>query len=162
LPQLPEPIWRRRIESEYQQLATAGKDFFTANQDHTDYVFIIRGPGLVEERGGFVTRTDEHRVRLTVKREYPYAGGFDLAWQTPIFHPNIRQDGKVCIQLVNKWSASQTILSIMDALCQMLENPNPDSPLNYDAAQYFIEHPNALKGGVITQKPKKPRILGQS
>jgi len=82
-----------------------------------------------------------------------------LIWETPIFHPNIRPDGKVCIQLVNKWSASQTILSIMDALVQLLETPNPESPLNYDAAQYFIEHPDALKRATPMEKPRKPRIV---
>ncbi|MFA6049431.1 MAG: ubiquitin-conjugating enzyme E2 [Candidatus Micrarchaeia archaeon] len=159
MPQLPETVWRRRVETEYLQLVQKGVPF-TASADKLSYDFALRGPGLVADGNGEVRRVDEHRVRLTLNREYPYAGGFELVWLTPIFHPNIREDGKVCIQLVNKWSAGQTMANIVDALHQLLENPNPDSPLNTDAARYFMEHPNALSSSSPSAREiKKPRIL---
>ena len=159
MPQLPETVWRRRIETEYLQLVQKGVQF-TASADKLSYDFVLRGPGLVTDGNGIVKRVEEHRVRLTLNREYPYAGGFELVWLTPIFHPNIRGDGKVCIQLVNKWSAGQTMANIIDALHQLLSNPNPDSPLNTDAARYFMEHPGALSSSSPQAREiKKPRIL---
>ena len=155
MPQLPEAIWRRRIENEFAELKSKGYSF-DVSQDHTDYVFFIKGKGLCEDRGAIVPVFD-HKVSLRIRREYPYAGGFELAWLTPIFHPNIDDHGKVCIQLVNQWSAGQTISSIVEALVQLLENPNPDSPLNYEAAQYVLEHPAGTAEKM--KKPSRPRIL---
>ncbi len=159
MPMLPETVWRRRIDAEYAQLAQKGIAF-SASADRLSYEFVLRGPGLIISPTGEMRRADEHKVKLTLNREYPYAGGFELVWLTPIFHPNIRDDGKVCIQLVNKWSAGQTLSNIVDALVQLLENPNPDSPLNTDAARYFLEHPAALSDAAPSAaEMKKPRIV---
>lgn len=157
MPQLPENVWRRRVESEYEQLSQKGVQF-SASADKLSYEITLQGPGLEADANGGVRKTSLHKVRLSINRQYPYAGGFELKWLTAIFHPNIALDGKVCIQLVNKWSAGQTLANIVDALQQLLENPNPDSPLNYDAARYFNEHPNALENAP-SFNPKKPRII---
>ncbi len=162
MPQLPETVWRRRVESEYAQLEQKGVRF-NASADKLSYELFLHGPGLAANPDGSVKQVEEHRVRLTLNRGYPYAGGFELVWLTPIFHPNIREDGKVCIQLVNKWSAGQTISNIVDALVQLLENPNPDSPLNTDAARYFMEHPFVLSAQAPQARElKKPKILTQA
>jgi len=155
MPQLPQEIWKRRVESEYGQLRARGFDF-DVSADHTEYLFRIRGNALCK-KDGELAPIFAHEVYLKVKREYPYAGGFELVWKTPIFHPNIDQKGKVCIRLVNLWAAGQTISSIMDALVQLLQNPNPDSPLNFEAAQYFLEHPQSQSGEGY--KPTRPRIV---
>lgn len=162
MPNLPVSIWRRRVESEYENLSK-GSYSFTVNSDKTAYDFSLSGVALQEVPvgSGNISKTNgPHKVRFTIKREFPYAGGFDLEWRSPIFHPNIHPNGKVCIQLVNKWSAGQTIANIMDALQQLLENPNPNSPLNLDAAQYFLEHPGALGDENLPKRQlKKPRVV---
>ncbi len=156
MPQLPTEIWRRRIESEYNQLRSRGFDF-DVNPDHTEYTFRILGDALCVRDGALVP-VNRHVVFLRLAREYPYAGGFELVWKTPIFHPNIDEKGKVCIRLVNLWAAGQTVASIVDALVQLLENPNPDSPLNYEAAQYYLENPKpkATAGFRLS----RPKIVG--
>jgi len=155
MPQLPAEIWKRRIESEYNQLRSRGFDF-DVSPDHTEYNFRIAGDALCVQDGRLVP-VNRHEVFLRLKREYPYAGGFELVWKTPIFHPNIDGKGKVCIRLVNLWAASQTVASIIDALTQLLENPNPDSPLNYEAAQYYIENPKGKAGPAA--RPSRPKII---
>jgi ubiquitin-protein ligase len=156
MPQLPFDIWRRRIESEYGQLRGRGFDF-DVSPDRTEYLFRIRGDALCVQGGRLVAIRD-HEVSLKLGREYPYAGGFELAWRTPIFHPNIDEKGRVCIRLVNLWAAGQTLASIVDALVQLLENPNPDSPLNYDAARHYLENPKRKEAGGL--KRSRPRIIG--
>jgi ubiquitin-protein ligase len=86
-------------------------------------------------------------------REFPYPGGIEVWWDTPIFHPNIDKDGRVCIQLLNEWSGMQSLVNVVEGLKRMVENPNPDSPLNTEAAKYFSE-----KKGNQT-KETKPRII---
>jgi len=155
MPQLPAEIWKRRIESEYNQLRSRGFDF-DVSTDHTEYSFRILGDALCVQAGNIVP-ISRHEVFLRLKREYPYAGGFELVWKTPIFHPNIDEKGKVCIRLVNLWAAGQTVANIVDALAQLLENPNPDSPLNYEAAQYYIENPKGKSGPAA--RPSRPKIV---
>jgi len=156
LPWLPDAIWRRRLESEFSLMQQSGVPF-TASVDKTSYEIVLAKPGL-EKAGSLVRRRTDHKVRILLKREFPYAGGIEVTWITPIFHPNIRPtDGKVCIQLVNQWAEGQTVKQVVEALDHLLEYPNPASPLNHEAADYFEDHPDALAG----EPPafKRPRII---
>ncbi len=98
---------------------------------------------------------NRHSVLIDLLREYPYPGGVEVYWLTPIFHPNIREkDGAVCIQLVNAWRESQNLVSLVQGLYHLLENPNPQSPLNEEAARYYLEHPSLAQ-----HKPTGPRVV---
>ncbi|MFH0922483.1 MAG: hypothetical protein V1811_00315, partial [Candidatus Micrarchaeota archaeon] len=88
MPSLPEEIWRRRLESEYGEMQASGLKF-DANPDCTEYTLSLRGPGLAKDAGG-ITQRDRHSVLIALNRNYPYAGGIEVIWLTPIFHPNIR------------------------------------------------------------------------
>ncbi len=150
---LPEAIWKRRLESEYNELQKAGATF-DANDDRTEYTISINAPGKFLDGGEVHTRT-QHTVLLQLSRDYPYPGGIMATWLTPIFHPNIRaEDGIVCIQLLNEWSESQNLVSAVNGLAQLLKNPNPQSPLNEDAARYYLEHPELEQN-----RPKGPRVV---
>ena len=144
MPQLPERIWKRRLESEYEEMkakAESDKSFsFTVNAEKTIYLITINAAAYKKGTRGEMERVGRHQVEIRLSREYPYAGGIYLLWKTPIFHPNIRaSDGMVCIRMINNWSESQTIANIVDAIRQVLENPNPDDPLDEEAAKYFKE-----------------------
>jgi ubiquitin-protein ligase len=145
---LPPKIWKRRLENEYRQLKETPLKF-EVNKDYTEYVLSLNGPGLYRE-GERVIERNKHAVKIELNRNYPYPGGIEITWLTPIFHPNIREDGKVCIQLVNDWAENQTVSNVVSALHYLLENPNPSDPLNKEAAAYFEGK---------TQAPKKPRIV---
>ncbi|MBI5036552.1 hypothetical protein HZC09_04365 [Candidatus Micrarchaeota archaeon] len=151
--QLPEDIWKRRLESEHNEMTRSGIRF-EANSEYTEYTLSLQGEGYAKE-GETVKPRLQHAVLVEIRRTYPYPGGVNAYWLTPIFHPNIRrEDGAVCIQLVNAWSETQNLVSLIGGLKQLLENPNPQSPLNEDAARYFLEHPNLAQ-----HKPKGPRIV---
>jgi len=156
VPWLPEAIWRRRLESEYALLRESGV-VFTTNADKTVYEVVLNKAGL-EKIGSLVRKRGSHKIRISLGREFPYAGGIEVTWLTPIFHPNIRPaDGRVCIQLVNQWAEGQTVKQVVEALEHLLENPNPASPLNHEAAVYFKENTEFLAG----EPPalKRPRII---
>lgn len=54
---------------------------------------------------------------------------------TPMYHPNIYRDGKICIDILqNEWSPSQNIRTILLSIMSLLMDPNPASPANRDAA----------------------------
>jgi ubiquitin-protein ligase len=136
---------------------------FSCDNARTEYKVTLFGPGLCLSNDSIVPRK-EHEFEIILGRDYPYAGGLAVHWLTPIFHPNIREeDGKVCIQLLNAWSAEITVVSLVNAILQLLENPNPLDPLNKPAADYFSEHPQAHLQGTPAQKdlPRRPRILSE-
>ncbi|OIO25972.1 hypothetical protein COX85_01660 [Candidatus Micrarchaeota archaeon CG_4_10_14_0_2_um_filter_55_9] len=148
---LPPQIWKRRLENEYQQMRNSGTKF-EVNSDYTEYVLSLNGPGLYRE-GDHVLEKNKHAVKIELNRNYPYPGGVEITWLTPIFHPNIREeDGKVCIQLVNDWAENQTITNVVNALQYLLKNPNPSDPLNKEAAAYYENQGNK-------PEPGKPRIV---
>lgn len=160
MPKLPEGIWKRRLENEFTTLASnAHISNLEANPDRSEYHFKLTAnahkKSETSNSGNYsIVPIGTHDVSIYLTREYPYAGGIEVIWDSPIFHPNIREkDGAVCIQLVNKWSEGQTLSNVVDALVQMLENPNPYSPLNSEAAKYFANY--------IPQKrePNKPRVV---
>jgi ubiquitin-conjugating enzyme E2 M len=74
-----------------------------------------------------------------------------------IYHPNIDLDGNVCLNILRKdWSAVLTINHIIYGLETLFADPNPEDPLNRDAATLqthnlsgFIQEVKAtLKGGM--------------
>lgn len=160
VPRLPEAIWRRRVENEFNELKASGA-VFAANADWTEYTLELRGKGLFFDRGA-VKPTFDHKVLVRLLRDYPYAGGLEVVWLTPIFHPNIRsEDGRVCIQLLNAWSEGLSLSSLVRGLKQLLENPNPGDPLNKEAAKYFLERGSELGTTPPQPRPNKPRVVLQ-
>ncbi len=160
MPRLPEAIWRRRLDNEFAELSASGA-VFKAGADKTEYVLELSARGIVLQ-GGREVPVNSHRVRIRLLRDYPYPGGLEVTWLSPIFHPNIRpQDGRVCIQLLNAWSEGLSLVSLAAGLKQLLENPNPKDPLNKEAAKYFLEKqglaPSA--GQPLARRLEKPTIV---
>jgi ubiquitin-protein ligase len=163
---LPEAIWRRRLESEHAEMQAVGEKF-DCSPDFTQYTVSVRGPGLYKN-GGKLSRRDSHSVQITLKREYPYAGGIEVVWLTPIFHPNIHPgDGKVCIHILNEWAEGRGLKETVKSLRQLLVQPNPYNALDKEAADFFAERPDDVnrvlgidvKSFEATPQPLKPKII---
>lgn len=77
---------------------------------------------------------------------------------TPIFHPNIYPDGRVCISILHppghdpnqyelqeeRWSPVQSVEKILLSVMSMISDPNADSAANIDAAKMFREDREAF------------------
>ncbi|KAK9318907.1 ubiquitin-conjugating enzyme/RWD-like protein [Lipomyces orientalis] len=69
----------------------------------------------------------------------------------PLFHPNVYpKDGGLCVSILHsgvdatsgeapseRWSPAQSVESVLVSILSLLEDPNPDSPANVDAAVAF-------------------------
>lgn len=151
--QLPESVWRRRVESEFSEMRSSGLPF-SVSPDKSEYTLELKARGYTFS-GGMVSPAYYHEVRVKLNRSFPYPGGVEVAWLTPIFHPNIRsEDGKVCIHLLNNWSGLTSVAGIARGLVHLVENPNTMDALDKKAAEYFA---NNFAGN----KPadNKPRIV---
>lgn len=62
---------------------------------------------------------------------------------TKIFHPNISNDGRICVDLLERsWKPIYNLRIILMAIQTLLVAPNPHSPLNVDAAEMMIYEPD--------------------
>jgi len=55
-----------------------------------------------------------------------------------IFHPNINLEGNVCLNILREdWKPVLDINAVIYGLIYLFYEPNPDDPLNHDAAELF-------------------------
>ena len=55
-----------------------------------------------------------------------------------MFHPNIYNDGKICLDILqNQWSPIYDVAAILTSIQSLLSDPNPASPANSEAAQLY-------------------------
>mmetsp|Transcript_22655 Transcript_22655/g.77068 ORF Transcript_22655/g.77068 Transcript_22655/m.77068 type:complete len:170 (+) Transcript_22655:114-623(+) len=106
----------------------------------------ILGPPDTLYEGGFFQAT------MKFPPEYPNRPP-ELRFETEIWHPNVYQDGRVCISILHaagddpngyedaseRWSPVQTVETIVLSVISMLASPNDESPANVDAAREWRE-----------------------
>jgi ubiquitin-conjugating enzyme E2 A len=63
---------------------------------------------------------------------------------TPMFHPNIYRDGKICVDILqsSEWSPVLNVRTILLSIMSLLMDPNPASPANRDAALLYLKDKN--------------------
>jgi len=63
-----------------------------------------------------------------------------------VYHPNIDLDGNVCLNILREdWKPVLTINAIVYGLQYLFLEPNPDDPLNKEAANELQVSPDILK-----------------
>jgi ubiquitin-conjugating enzyme E2 A len=62
---------------------------------------------------------------------------------TPMFHPNIYRDGKICVDILQgEWTPAQNIRTILLSIISLLMDPNPASPANREASELYVKNYN--------------------
>ena len=140
------------------------------------YVLRFRGKGLWRPSGTTeVLMRELHEVHVQLGASYPRMMP-ELAWKSPIFHPNISASGIVCLGgYGTHWVPSLNL----DELCIMLwdmiryENFDVESPYNREAALWAkmqgshrlpVDHRplrDRLAGGTLTERETRPPITTQ-
>jgi hypothetical protein len=100
------------------------------------YRLIFLGSGFWRDRYGAISIMNRHEVLVELGAAYPRMVP-NLAWQTPIFHPNISNNGVVCLGgYGTHWVPSLTLSEMCTMLWDMIRYKNFDteSPYNREAA----------------------------
>lgn len=92
-----------------------------------------------------------------VNSNYPHEAP-KVKCETMVYHPNIDLDGNVCLNILREdWKPVLTISSIVYGLQYLFLEPNPEDPLNKDAAdvlqhnrkQFEANVRRAMSGGTV-------------
>ncbi|KAL7301155.1 hypothetical protein TKK_0006127 [Trichogramma kaykai] len=80
-------------------------------------------------------------MELEIPDRYPFVPP-RLKFVTPVYHPNIDNQGRICMDLLKMppnggWRPTISLENLLVAVQSLLGNPNPDDPLMVDIAEEY-------------------------
>jgi len=128
----------KRISKEYSELSQSPPEGFTIDLPpsetlHTWHITIRPPPGTPFHGGIF-------GLILTLPPDYPFKAPH-VKFVTRIYHPNITDDtvGNVCLGILKaeNWKPSTKIQAVLEAIWNLLIEPQPDDPLEERIADEY-------------------------
>lgn len=170
---MPIPAYLKRLMTEEKELIEeAGKyGFFAFPRSKTDEsayrtwdIFIIGAENTLYENTALL-------AEMTFPTTYPINPP-KMRFISKMFHPNIYEDGRVCISILQnreddimgygsvdeKWSPVHGIRTIVLSVISMLHDPNIESPADVNASKMFRDNEEVYKETVISLAKKENRI----
>ena len=130
----------KRLFKDINDLKSKAKNM-VIDDDNTVITFEITGP---EES---IYSEGKWKLRIELPKEYPYKSP-SVGFITKIFHPNVDfLSGSICLNVLNQtWTPIYNLCHIHETfLPQLLLYPNPDDPLNTEAASMYLKDSEEFK-----------------
>ena len=138
-----------RLSREYAKLESDPVDNVTFSIHENDILtwkFLLFGPHESPYEGGI------YHGLITFPSSYPDKPPI-VKFISKMFHPNVHEDGKVCISIlhegsdvtgyeheIERWRPIQNVRTIFLSIISLLNDPNPDSAANIDAAKLLRDN----------------------
>ncbi|KAI7903568.1 ubiquitin-conjugating enzyme/RWD-like protein [Cokeromyces recurvatus] len=92
----------------------------------------LSGPKGTPYQGG------RFKLDIVFSSDYPFKPP-QIKFTTKIYHPNIDDDGSICIDLLKSdtWKPATKVVNVLQALVGLLETPNPDDALVGSIAETY-------------------------
>merc|ERR1711988_318789 len=140
----------KMLSKELMRLAKDPVPGFTVEPASDDLFTWIVGmygpPGTIYEGGYF-------KARMKFPETYPMEPP-SMVMMSPMWHPNIFEDGRLCISILHppgddptsgelaseRWNPTQSVATVLLSVISMLNEPNISSPANVDASVQYRNH----------------------
>lgn len=101
-------------------------------------VTILGPPDTPYASGKFV-------LRITFPTQYPFKAP-SLVFRTTVYHPSVQTaTGEVCAAVLGTWGPTLTVQHCLQVVYSLLQDPNPDHPLEQDIAQLLANKPKEFE-----------------
>jgi ubiquitin-conjugating enzyme E2 D/E len=133
-----------RIKKEYDNITKDPPSNCSAGPINDDDFYLwqgfIIGPDDTPYAGGCFN------LKIIFPNDYPFKPP-KVNFSTKIYHPNIQKvGGGICLDILNtKWSPALTISKVLLSICSLLNEPNPNDPLEPDIATQYTNNPEAFE-----------------
>lgn len=133
----------KRLKIEYETIIKEPNYYYSININPNNFYIwniIMIGPPETLFDGALIS------CSLSFTKEYPNKPPI-FKFNDKIFHPNIYNDGKICISILHegideygyehiseRWNPSHNVDSILMSILSLLDKPNFESPANIDAS----------------------------
>uniref|UniRef100_A0A0E0C4F8 E2 ubiquitin-conjugating enzyme n=1 Tax=Oryza meridionalis TaxID=40149 RepID=A0A0E0C4F8_9ORYZ len=122
----------------------------------------IQGPDeTVYSKGVFV-------LKIQIPERYPFQPP-NVTFVTPIYHPNIDNGGRICLDILNlppkgAWQPSLNIATVLTSIGLLLSDPNPDDGLMAEISREYKYNRQLfdINARSWTEKYANPSAIGAS
>ena len=128
---IPNKTMIKKIQKDIQECRENGIDIQIDDKNISKWKVIMLGPSEYEYEGGVFV------LNVTFGSKYPFNAP-DIKFDTKMYHPNVGSSGNICLDILkDKWSPVLTFHKVYLSIQSLLTDPNPDSPLNGEAARLY-------------------------
>ncbi|KAI8881862.1 putative ubiquitin-conjugating enzyme E2 [Backusella circina FSU 941] len=125
----------KRIQKELADLTKNPLPGFSAapiDENMFHWQGTLTGPEGTPYQGG------KFKLDILFSADYPFKPP-KIKFTTKIYHPNIDDDGAICIDLLKPdiWKPATRLTHVLYALAALLETPNPDDALVASIAEIY-------------------------
>ncbi|KAF5968943.1 putative ubiquitin-protein ligase [Fusarium bulbicola] len=86
-----------------------------------------------------------YTINILAPKNYPFAKP-SMKFSQMIYHPNVfRETGEIAPGALGSWDPTHTIKITLDTVVQLLQHPNPNSPVNEEANTLFLSNNPAFR-----------------
>ena len=117
-----------KLQSEFRELRKDGLSGIGGsagiiNKNYLHWKACFIGPTNSPYNGGL------YYIQIKCNENYPVEPP-EVKFKTKIWHPNITEEGRICIDYLNNWQKTYNIRGIVTTLFDLLGTPNFESPYN--------------------------------
>jgi ubiquitin-conjugating enzyme E2 D/E len=117
------------IQDEANENVSAGP----SDDNLFEWSAMIIGPTKTPYEGGMF------RLKIYFPVDYPFKSP-KVIFTTKIYHPNINTGGIICLDILKtQWSPALTISKVLLSICSLLNDPNPNDPLEPQIAKQYVD-----------------------